>query len=74
LKPPNLRRTIASWVTTSGDFDGRWTATLSQRGETVHVDLIWEVTVLRPILKFFAPLLRSVFALNHRAAWREGAV
>jgi hypothetical protein len=52
-------------VTTTGDFDGRWIATLCQRGESVHVDLVWEVTVLRPILKFLAPLLRPAFAWNH---------
>lgn len=53
-------------VKTFGDFDGVWTATLSQTGEGVSVDLVWEVTVLRPILKRFAPLLRPLFAWNHR--------
>jgi hypothetical protein len=53
-------------VKTSGDFDGRWTATLSQQGDSVHVDLVWEVAVLRQILKFLSPLLRPAFAWNHR--------
>jgi hypothetical protein len=53
-------------VRTIGDFDGLWSATLSQRKEGVHVDLVWEVTALRPILKFLAPLLRPAFAWNHR--------
>ncbi|MCX7899412.1 MAG: SRPBCC family protein [Methylocystis sp.] len=53
-------------VRTIGDFDGRWTALLSPKDGGVHVDLIWEVTVLRPILKFLAPLLRPAFAWNHR--------
>jgi hypothetical protein len=53
-------------VKTVGDFEGQWTATLSQRGTGVHVDLVWQVTVLRPILKFLAPVLRQVFAWNHR--------
>ena len=60
-------------VTTSGDFDGRRTATLSQRGESVHVDLVWEVTVLRPILKFLAPLLHSRPSLGTIAGPRHGA-
>jgi len=53
-------------VKTAGDFDGVWTATLSPAGEGTIVDLVWEVTVLRPILKRFAPLLRPLFAWNHR--------
>jgi hypothetical protein len=53
-------------VKTIGDFDGRWSAMLSQRDEGVHVDIVWEVTVLRPILRLLAPLLRPIFARNHR--------
>src|SRR5579871_6753284 len=53
-------------VRTVGDFEGLWTATLSQRGKDVHVDLVWQVTVLRPILKLLAPILRPAFAWNHR--------
>ena len=53
-------------VKTVGDFEGLWTATLNQRGPDVHVDLVWQVTVLRPILKFLAPVLRPAFAWNHR--------
>jgi hypothetical protein len=53
-------------VRTFGDFDGVWTATLSQIEAGVRVDLVWEVTVLRPILKRLAPLLRPLFAWNHR--------
>lgn len=53
-------------VKSIGDFEGLWTATLSQQGTNVRVDIIWQVTVLRPILKFLAPLLRPAFAWNHR--------
>src|SRR5271165_6255262 len=53
-------------VKTIGDFEGLWSATLSPRGSGVHVDLVWQVTVVRPILKFLAPLLRPAFAWNHR--------
>ena len=51
---------------TSGDFDGYWRATLSQVGDDVQVALLWRVTVLRPILKALAPLLRPAFAWNQR--------
>ena len=53
-------------VRTIGDFDGLWSATLSPSANGVHVDIVWQVTVLRPILKLLAPLLRPAFAANHR--------
>jgi len=52
-------------VKTIGDFDGRWSAFLSSCEGGVHVDMVWEVTVLRPILRLLAPLLRPAFAWNH---------
>jgi hypothetical protein len=58
-----VRRVV---VKTIGDFDGVWSATLEQRENGVHIDLVWEVTVLRPILRSLAPLLRPAFAWNHR--------
>ena len=51
-------------VKTIGDFDGLWSATLTQTKTGVTVDLVWEVTVLRPILHLLAPLLRPAFALE----------
>ena len=53
-------------VKTIGDFDGRWSALLSPREGGVHIDIMWEVTVLRPILRRLAPILRPAFAWNHR--------
>ncbi|WP_256750603.1 SRPBCC family protein [Mesorhizobium sp. Mes31] len=53
-------------VKTHGDFDGQWRAELSPSGTGTHVQLTWQVTVERPILKFLAPLLRPAFAWNHR--------
>jgi len=53
-------------VKTFGDFDGLWRAELSPCGTGTDVQLTWQVTVLRPILKFLAPLLRPAFAWNHR--------
>jgi Polyketide cyclase / dehydrase and lipid transport len=51
---------------TSGDFDGLWRASLSPQGAGTVVDLVWEVVVEQPILRFLAPLLRPAFAWNHR--------
>jgi hypothetical protein len=53
-------------VRTMGDFDGLWTADISERDGGVRIDLVWEVSVLRPILRRLAPLLRPLFAWNHR--------
>lgn len=53
-------------VKTHGDFDGLWRAELSPAGTGTHVQLTWQVTVERPILKFLAPLLWPAFAWNHR--------
>ena len=53
-------------VKTFGDFDGIWRAELSPAGDGTRVNLIWQVIVERPILKFLAPLLRPAFAWNHR--------
>ena len=60
LEPP---RRVA--VRTSGDLDGAWSATLSQKENGVNVDLIFEVEIDRPGMRFVAPLLRPLFALNH---------
>jgi hypothetical protein len=53
-------------VRTRGDFDGLWIADIAERDGGVRVDLVWQVTVLRPILRRLAPLLRPLFAWNHR--------
>jgi len=53
-------------VKTYGDFDGIWTADLKPEGDGTRVDLVWQVTVERPVLKFLSPLLRPAFAWNHR--------
>ncbi|MBM3578834.1 MAG: hypothetical protein FJX40_14570 [Alphaproteobacteria bacterium] len=52
-------------VHTYGDLDGAWRATLTQRGDDVHVALLFEVRIDRPGMRFLAPLLRPLFALNH---------
>jgi hypothetical protein len=53
-------------VKTVGDFDGRWTAILTPSRDGTQVRLFWEVTVLQPILRRLSPLLRPIFAWNHR--------
>jgi hypothetical protein len=59
-------------VKTLGDFDGLWRAELSPSSAGTHIKLTWQVTVLRPVLKFFAPVLRPAFAWNHRGTTPRG--
>jgi hypothetical protein len=47
------------------EIDSR-TAVLAPHEGGVHADLVWQVTVLRPILRLLAPLLRPAFAWSHR--------
>ncbi len=49
-------------VKTFGDFEGLWSAELSQKPGGVHVAIVWQVTVLRPVLKLLSPILRPAFA------------
>ena len=62
-------------VKTIGDFDGLWSATLRQTDTGVSVDLVWEVTVLRPILRFSCAAAKAGFRLEpplDNATRREG--
>jgi hypothetical protein len=59
-------------VKTIGDFEGLWNAELSQQAAGVHVAIVWQVTVLRPILKLLAPVLGPAFASNHRWTTTRG--
>jgi hypothetical protein len=43
-----------------------WRSALDSDAYAVHVDLISETTVLRPVLRQLSPLLRPLFAWNHR--------
>ncbi len=54
-------------VKTHGDFEGVWTATLSDLDDgATRVDLDWRVTVKKPLVRYLSPLLRPLFAWNHR--------
>jgi hypothetical protein len=51
---------------TVGDFEGTWRATLSSQGEGTRVDIDWRVTVRKPLVRLLSPVLRPLFAWNHR--------
>lgn len=56
----------------SGDFvgSGRWT--LADQGDATVVEYEWNVQANKPILRSLSPVLRPVFALNHRWAMARG--
>lgn len=65
VEATELERPRKVAVKTYGDIDGAWSATLSPKGDGVHIALIFEVAVERPGMRFLAPVLRPLFAINH---------
>ena len=55
-----------------GDFVGRGVWTFEQAGAWVNVTYDWEVEVTKPLLRILSPILRPVFAANHRWSMRRG--
>ncbi|MCA9685548.1 MAG: hypothetical protein KC457_25440 [Myxococcales bacterium] len=53
-------------VEASGDFHGIWRATLHAEAGGTRVELDWRVTVTKPVVRWLSPLLRPLFAWNHR--------
>lgn len=49
-----------------GDLTGTWTATLSPTAAGTRVDIEQVVTADKPLLRWFSPLLKPLFAWNHR--------
>lgn len=50
----------------TGDFEGVWRAEVTPTADGVRVDTDWRVRVEKPLVRWFSPLLRPVFAWNHR--------
>jgi uncharacterized protein YndB with AHSA1/START domain len=63
-------RRLASRI--EGDFVGMGTWTLTEREGSTHVVLEWDVEVRKPLVRHLTPLLRPLFAWNHRWAMRRG--
>lgn len=67
-----LERPHVVEVRAHGDFEGVWRATLAPEGDGTGVDVLWTVTVHKPIIRYLSPLLRPLFAWNHRWAMPRG--
>jgi hypothetical protein len=59
-------------VAVSGDLNGNGEWTLEQDAESVNVTFDWTVSADKPVLRWFSPAFRPVFASNHRWTMRQG--
>ena len=53
-------------VRATGDFEGIWRAELFEDGEGTRVEIDWTVKVDKPIIRWLSPILKPLFAWNHR--------
>ena len=61
------------WVIeATGDLEGRGEWRLSQEGGEVRIHYDWRVRAEKPWMRALAPLLRPLFAWNHRWAMARG--
>lgn len=66
------RRPHGWTVKATGDLVGRGTWRLEQRGSLADITYDWRVVVEKPLLKPLTPLLRPLYAANHRWAMARG--
>ena len=61
-----LERPRVVMVKTTGDLEGTWRAELRPENEGTRVLIDEQVLAEKPILKLLSPLLKPLFAANHR--------
>jgi hypothetical protein len=59
-------------IAATGDLAGRGVWTLRQVGDVTMAEYDWRVNADRPLFRILAPVLRPVFAWNHRWAMAKG--
>lgn len=59
-------------IEAGGDLEGRGVWQFRQDGGSVVIEYDWTVQANKPWMRRLAPLLRPVFAANHRWAMRKG--
>ena len=59
-------------VKAHGDLEGTGEWRFCQDGDWVRVDYNWTVVANKPWMRYLAPVLRPVYAANHRWAMRKG--
>ena len=66
------RRPYGFSIEAEGDFVGRGSWSFEQDGTWVDVSFDWRTSVEKPGVKRLSPLLKPLFAANHRWAMRRG--
>ena len=56
----------------AGDFVGTGVWTLEQDGEYANVTYDWRIAADKPLLSYGTPVMRPIFAANHRWAMARG--
>ena len=59
-------------IEASGDFVGRGVWTFVQDDRFVDINYDWRIQAEKPLLKILSPVLRPLFATNHRWAMAQG--
>jgi hypothetical protein len=59
-------------IEASGDFVGRGDWRLVQNGDDVDITYDWRIRAEKPLLRIFSPILKPIFAANHRWAMARG--
>lgn len=59
-------------LTAEGDLQGKGVWHLKQVGEHVHLRYDWHVQANKGLIKKLSPILKPVFAMNHRWAMKQG--
>ncbi len=67
LDPPH-GFTTAVW----GDFNGRGVWTFEADGAWVDVTFDWRIAVHKPLVRYLSPIVKPLFAFNHRWAMARG--
>ena len=66
------RYPYGSTIDACGDFAGRGVCAFAQDGGFVDVVYDWRIRAEKPLLKTLTPVLRPLFAANHRWAMQQG--
>jgi hypothetical protein len=66
LETAALERPTLVSVKVAGDLSGTWTARLREKAGGTEVAIEQIVTADKPLLRWFSPLLKPLFAWNHR--------
>lgn len=67
-----VRRPVHLVVEARGDLEGTGEWRFRQDGERVRVDFDWTVVTNKPWIRYLVPVLKPLFAANHRWAMQKG--